>query len=443
MRFTLPMRIIVETALNSGTAEYQNMGDVAMLQVAVTRLRKLWPSARIEVFTESPENLAVYCPEAEPLSRAGRNHWCLDRDSLYSFFFTRVYEYLPKWLSSCLDALIKDIELRWPALLKAIIHLRPVFGDPGRFKSDLIAFLEAMERADLFLLCGAGGFADSTQKWDLTILATLGAAIRRNIPVALFGQGMGPLNDPEVLSKAKNIFPAANIITLRGGRGGDELLRSLGVAPSKVLTTGDEAIEPAYEARPREIGRALGVNVRVASYSGVENGFIERLRPVLQTFARHHHVPMLPVPIAFHPWASDHQAIRRLLAGLDDQSDGGLSLDTPLKIIEQAGRCRVVVTGAYHAAVFALAQGVPVVCLANSPYYAAKFLGLEDQFGPGCETIFLDDPQVFDKITVAIEKAWSSADMVRMSLQNAALRQIALSRSAYERVKDMLSACET
>lgn len=32
------MRIIVATGLNAGTAEYQNMGDVAMLQVAVDRL---------------------------------------------------------------------------------------------------------------------------------------------------------------------------------------------------------------------------------------------------------------------------------------------------------------------------------------------------------------------------------------------------------------------
>ena len=58
------MRIIVATACNTGAAEYQNMGDVAMLQVAVARLLDLWPDACIEVLTDSPANLARYCPGA-------------------------------------------------------------------------------------------------------------------------------------------------------------------------------------------------------------------------------------------------------------------------------------------------------------------------------------------------------------------------------------------
>ena len=59
------MRIVVDTALNTGVAEYSNMGDVAMLQVAVRRLQRMWPSARIEVLTESELNLALFCPEAK------------------------------------------------------------------------------------------------------------------------------------------------------------------------------------------------------------------------------------------------------------------------------------------------------------------------------------------------------------------------------------------
>ena len=64
------MRIIVATGLNEGEAEYKNMGDVAMLQAAVDRLRALWPEATIEVLTDSPFNLARYCPGAQPLPRS-------------------------------------------------------------------------------------------------------------------------------------------------------------------------------------------------------------------------------------------------------------------------------------------------------------------------------------------------------------------------------------
>ena len=39
--------------------------------------------------------------------------------------------------------------------------------------------------------------------------------------------------------------------------------------------------------------------------------------------------PLLPIPIAFHEYAKDHEAIRQLLAGFDDDSDGGLSWILP------------------------------------------------------------------------------------------------------------------
>jgi colanic acid/amylovoran biosynthesis protein len=177
----------------------------------------------------------------------------------------------------------------------------------------------------------------------------------------------------------------------------------------------------------------------VASYSNVNEKMLGWLRPILHEFARRHGVPLLPVPIAFHAWASDHLVIRQLLQGFDDHTDGGVTLDTPLKVIQQIGRCRMVVTGAYHAAVFALSQGIPVVGLSASDDYSAKFLGLADQFGPGCETVDLGSPDRSERLALALERAWLSADRVRLSLLERARRQIALSQSAYERIKEQLS----
>ena len=110
-------------------------------------------------------------------------------------------------------------------------------------------------------------------------------------------------------------------------------------------------------------------------------------------------------------------------------------------MIKQAALCRVVVTGAYHAAVFALAQGIPVVALAKSAYFSSKLLGLEDQFGEGCQTILLNEPDLPQRLCSAIERAWQNADELREPLQTAALRQIELSRRSYERVKDLAVGC--
>lgn len=428
------MRIIVDTALNQGEAEYLNYGDVAMLQVAVRRLLRLFPQADVEVITESAENLKKYCPGAIPLNRRGRNIWVGD-----SFALGRFREMLPPRMAAWLDDLTGLMERRTPVTLRVLVALRLCIRDDEEFKSDLMAFLRAVERAELVLVSGAGGFADSTVNyWDKQILGLLRMALRRGIPAVMVGQGMGPIHDQVALSRMKGILPSVDLITLRGTRGGDELIEALGVAPDRVMNTGDEAIELAYEARTETSGNGLGINLRVAPYAGVGDDLIGTIAPVLHDFARRHQAPMVPVPIALHQWAGDHETIRKIMAGYDDRSDGGASLGSPLEVIRNAGQCRIVVTGAYHAAVFALAQGIPVVCLAKSPYYVAKFLGLEDSFGGGCETIMLDDPDVSRKLATAMEHAWATADDVRTPLRQAAMRQIAASMSAYERIRDIV-----
>ena len=309
-------------------------------------------------------------------------------------------------------------------------------------RPDVNAFLEAMEYADLFVVCGAGGFTDATRQWNISTLDSIEEANRRKIPVVMFGQGLGPLSDREVLAQARKILPKVSVFTLRGGRGGSAVAQSLGLSSSRTLTTGDEAVEIAYEGREKDLGSAVGINLRVASYSNVNGDMVDGLREVLHELARRHNAPLLPVPIAFHAWASDHLAIQRLLQGYDDHSDGGVTLDTPLKVIRQIGRCRIVVTGAYHAAVFALSQGIPVVGLSASDDYTAKFLGLEDQFGLGCETVLLGEPDPSERVAAAIERAWQSAENVRLPLQEAARRQIAQSQGAYERVKENITFIE-
>jgi len=425
------MRIVVDTALNTGAAEYSNIGDVAMLQVGVRRLQRLWPSGRIEVLTESPTNLALFCPGATPLPRPGRDLWIGNHAIIGG-----VDRLLPRSASVGLSDLGRACRHRFPVAFRSLVDLRLAIRDRRNVRPDFNAFLEAMELADLFVVCGAGGFTDDTRQWNISILDTVEEAFQRNIPVAMFGQGLGPLTDPEIVGRARKILPKVSLLTLRGGRGGSVVAQSLGVNSSQILTTGDEAVEIAYEAREKEPGQAVGINLRVASYSNVNGDMIDGLRPVLHEFARRHNVPLIPVPIAFHAWANDHLTIRRLLQGFDDHSDGGITLDTPLKVIRQVGRCRIVVTGAYHAAVFAMSQGIPVVGLSASHDYTAKFLGLEDQFGLGCETVFLGASDAPERLAAAAERAWQMAEKVRLPMQEAARRQIALSQGAYERVRE-------
>ena len=431
-------RIIIDTGLGKGIAEYGNMGDISMLQVAVARLQELIPKARIEVLTDSAENLARFCPGARPLDNRGRTLWFAN-----GVVLGRYTNFAPGWLVDLLVGFKRTIRSRCPNCLKTIVISRLKHRNRPADAEAVTAFARALKDADLLLICGAGGFYDGCQGWNLDVLDLLEGAIERNIPVVMLGQGFGPLSDPFVLKRAAKVLPLVNFITLRGGRGSLAILRSLGVPESKIETTGDEALELAYLSRSEKRGRSLGINLRFAGSARTDDDDIESVRPVLQDFARRHVVSLVPLPIAMHTYSRDDLAIKQLLIGFDEQSDGGKAADSPLKVIRQAGLCRVVVTGAYHAAVFALAQGIPAVGLAKSAYFASKFLGLEDQFGEGCQTILLNEPALPQRLHSALERAWENADELREPLQAAALRQIELSRRSYERAKELSGHTKT
>lgn len=425
-------RIIVDTGLGKGIEEYSNMGDISMLQVAVNRLHQLFPEACIEVLTDSAENLARFCPTARSLDNLGRTLWFAN-----GVLLGRYTNVAPRWFVNLLVSLRKTIRSRCPNLLRTIVVWRLMHMNRPKEAEAVTAFTRALQRADLLLISGAGGFYYGCQWWNLDILDLLEAAVQRDIPVVMMGQGFGPLNDPFVLKRSAKVLPLVNFITLRGNRGSRALLQSLGVPESKIETTGDEAVELAYESRSEELGRGLGINIRFRASAWTDDDDIKSIRPVLQDFARRHSASLIPLPIAMQANTQDDLAIKQILIGFDEQSDGGKTLDSPLKVIKQSALCRVVVTGAYHAAVFALAQGIPVVGLAKSPYFSSKFLGLEDQFGEGCQTILLNEPALPQRLLCAIESAWQTADKLREPLQAAALRQIQLSRRSYERIKDL------
>ena len=75
-----------------------------------------------------------------------------------------------------------------------------------------------------------------------------------------------------LLARARATLPRVGLLALREGRAALPLLDSLGVPRERIRVTGDDAIEPAFAARPDRLGTSLGVNVRVSTYSRVESG---------------------------------------------------------------------------------------------------------------------------------------------------------------------------
>jgi polysaccharide pyruvyl transferase WcaK-like protein len=425
------MRILVE----NGCYGLLNMGDVAMLQVAVARLSHLWPDAVIEVVTARPDLLAIYCPHTRPIPVRGRTTWLEDKRLLGG----RLYRLWPNPIDGYLSKFDRRIRFRWPLLAYRWISLTSKFARSRSIK-DVATFLQAVLEADLVIVAGGGNLTDVFARYATRLLDILGLATRYGKVTTMFGQGIGPIQNRLLLAKAKAVLPSLDLIAMREQRAGLPLLKSLGTTPERVVVTGDDAIELAYKARDATFGSGIGVNLRIASYSEVHGDHLEVVRTTLCAAAQRYRARIIPVPISHYADQSDPKAIRELLYGYDDASDGGEHLDSPSKVFSQISDCRLVVTGSYHAAVFALAQGIPVVGLVKSPFYIDKFLGLADQFGVGCDVISLDDPRWPEKLSAAIDAAWGSAEHVRPHLLEAARQQIACSRAAYQRVHDLMMA---
>jgi polysaccharide pyruvyl transferase WcaK-like protein len=93
-----------------------------------------------------------------------------------------------------------------------------------------------------------------------------------------------------------------------------------------------------------------------------------------------------------------------------------------------------VVTGAYHLAVFALSQGIPVVAMTSSRYYDDKFLGLADMFGVGLTLVRLDDASLERELANGISRSWEQAPSVREELRARARQQIDACHEAFGRI---------
>jgi polysaccharide pyruvyl transferase WcaK-like protein len=419
----------VNILVDSGDYKCSNIGDVAMLQVAVSRLREHFSEARIQVITSNPDYLCRFISTAEAVPFDGLRDWLSDR-----YVLGRAHAWVPAAVR-----VASAMRRRAPKTFESLVRVRARSGSG----TNLNRFLEAVHNADLIVVCGQGGINDEFRGHALTVLNFLDFVMQLGKPVIMLGQGLGPIRDANLLSRARSVLPRVDLIALREGRASLALLRSLGVADERVMITGDDAVELAHSRRGAELGNGLGVNVRAAAHNGITQSEIEGLRGVIHSLSKKLGAPLLPIPISRYPELKDARDIELLFRGFDDSTDCGRDLETPSQVISQVARCRVVATAAYHAAVFALSQGIPVVCLARSQYVTEKFLGLRELFGPGCEVVWLQPKGAANAVGAAIEKAWHVSDATRDELRQCGMKQIEAANLAWKRIAGQFARLET
>jgi polysaccharide pyruvyl transferase WcaK-like protein len=388
-----------------------NLGDVAMLQGCVARLRQQWPTAEIRVIAHAPERLQRYCPDTIAVQEA-----FADRASLKIFPRKARYGSEQLW------------KIVGPPLYGRPSHSEGR-DDRGSWPRTAI---QAAHWADAVVASG-GGYLTDTWWWHAAgVLSVLRLAQRLGKPTAMFGQGIGPLRDGAVRAMACGVLPKLAALGLREEVTGLDLALSCGARRDLITVTGDEAIEIIPDVAPAG-GRALGLSIRAADYSGIGREAVRGIGDCVLATAHDLGAPILGLPVSRYPKTSDLAAIGECLAGRQPSTEIALpDLSSPAELMSASARCRAVVTGSYHAAVYSLAQGVPAVCLSKSRYYDVKFAGLSALFPDACQVVSLTGHGAAQPLRQAIMRAWHLPAGARSGARAAAARQRTSGRAAYE-----------
>jgi colanic acid/amylovoran biosynthesis protein len=341
-------------------------------------------------------------------------------------------------------------------------------GSPAGEYSEAEPFLEALDAADLFIVSGQGSLNDAFVEHSTGTLLALDRAIRLGKRTVMLSQGIGPITNQRLSSLARLVLPRVDLIFVRESHSGPALLKSLGCRPERLCVTGDDAIELALEVERKlsvpmansvgtqkmapepwdsttrypepEFGHGIGINARLTSYSAVATDELQQLKLAIHDLGMEVKVPLLGLPIWRPGSKGDRSAIRVLLSGYQLEADSGEALDSPEKLIGQVRRCSIVITGSYHAAVFALALGVPVIAFSNSDYYDSKFNGLAKQFGKGLILLRIRDSGFNSEVTAAARQLWEAAPALKPGLIRCALQQVEASRDAFARVPALFAS---
>ena len=266
------MRILVD---QSGY-DLLNLGDAAMLQACVSRLRSLWPDAAIEVVCHAPERLSRLCPDTVPVG-----HSLADRSP---------FHHVPRRARLGGEQLYK---MGAPYLVPARQLARI-----GTWAGPL---LESVEGADLVVGSGGGYLTDAFWWHGSGVLSLLDLAQRRGTPTVMFGQQVGPVRHRVLRAQARRVLPRLVALGLREGVVGPRVARELGVRSDRTVVTGDDALEmcvPDQFPRPQD---ALGLNLRVARYTGLTPA----LASVVASVVARSGAPVVSLPISQYETSSD------------------------------------------------------------------------------------------------------------------------------------------
>jgi polysaccharide pyruvyl transferase WcaK-like protein len=395
---------------------YANFGDLAMLDAAVDRLRRIgraqlyvcdapldwrWPDiARVHYSVFAPGSLVNRITGAELIQG-------------------QVVGGLPR-VSNAWRSLMHTL-----LAVGATAHLVPI-----RTSTGWRALGQWCKEYDALFIAGGGDMNDFFPEALWRCCALIHAFAGQGKPILLSGQQLGPLQHVASRQLMRSALRRANFVGVREPTESLRICRDSGLANGQFAMYGDDSlgIAPAgsrevdalmreYQLSPRGF---LAVNLRIATYSKVSPEAVHAFAEALGELAGRLGLELVAVPVSTDEGDSDIEAARSLageLPGVRMKVIGGRGL-SPSLLKGLLGQAFGAVGVSYHFNTFALSQGVPSVALYSGAYYKQKANGLAALWG---------DP----RLAMPVEALGAdTAQRIQAVFQDAALREHLQNRAA-------------
>lgn len=347
---------------------YANLGDVAMLESAVTHLSAAVPDAELCVVYRQFDSPIWRHPRVSKQADI-KVHLGLD-DVLAKLFGRKVLSVRNRLLMSLLGVRVPAASL--------LISSGPLTEQVKDF----------CKRFDGMLIVG-GGFLNDKFSASLVLKCTLALAFaEQNKPVVLTGQQIGPFTLRSSRQLVARALQKAQFVGLRDPSDSVTYCKEAGLLPHRYAVMGDDSLgltpasdvdvdvdELILSSGLQQTRDFLAINMRVSKmYAKEHERHVQRFAALIKHLIERTGRPALVVPIALGSEDSDIETGRKLASLLPDQPLYVLASDnlTPAGVKGVLGRAWGAVGIAYHFCTFALSMGVPTVCLYDGSYYQQK-----------------------------------------------------------------------
>lgn len=404
------MRILIQ---NSGY-HLKNYGDLAMLVSAYDQILRLHPDAVLRIFTSDPDELRLHCPKASPVSAELGLRWA-EGGLLARRIVKKLDRSFPRWTSFWMDKRLR--KARQVRLFERIIAFYNF-----RYHRQINQLWDEIESADIIIATGGGFLTTTFFGQGRAVLATMAIAEEMRKRIAFFGQGVGPFEGKFSFMEKHvvNLFRKSFYIGFRENIYSSQFVRKYSLTNTEF--TFDDAVMSCSREESLATGserNTLGVNLRIAEYSGLDQSFLQRFSVVMSRVSAAKEISLVPLPIALGSGDSDVRALSELAELSNFTFETEIELSSVDAILKRVSCCKVIVTCSYHAGVFGACYGIPVILISANGYYDQKLQGLQQAVGSeGIYFISLSDASWPQKLEENIIDLFSENESATGTVRN-------------------------